>query len=159
VVRDPLELMISSYFYTRAKSRNWKQSSPLYDLGLDDFIAQTDVNMLNHFPRRVTMDNFKDLIDQYFVYIGITEDLDESMRNIASCLGVSAPRKMGRKNQTPRSRQVSAESERLFKEKHQLEYLVYEYARDLHYSFKIPKKSGLIARLLERVNRFGSGGF
>ena len=42
--------------------------------------------MLEHFPRKVTRDNYKEICEKYFVHIGITEQLDESLLRISKKL-------------------------------------------------------------------------
>ncbi len=45
---------------------------------LQDQILNTKESMLNHFPRAVTMDNYREIIETLFIEIGVMEHLEES---------------------------------------------------------------------------------
>jgi len=147
ILRDPFELTVSSYYYTRAKSEKWKEKPASLNVGLEDYILSTEVNMLNHFPREVHLDNFREIIQDYFIYIGITEDLSQSLRNIGHLLNRKPPRRVGIENRTPRTSEVDPELRKLFREKHLLEYEVYEYVKSLHESAGQLGRSSLFAGL------------
>jgi len=133
ILRDPFELTVSSYFYVRANSKNWKDQDAVPSGSLAQFISDTDINMLNHFPRVITRDNYKEIIEQYFVYIGIVEHLQESLRMIAHKLGKNFnSSEVPHANATSRDQIIDDGAKSRFKEKHELEYLVYEYAKQRH---------------------------
>lgn len=79
ILRDPFELTVSSYFYTRKTGSNWKDQSRAPKGKLQEFLLNAKPNMLNHFPREITFHNYRDIIEEYFIEVGITEYLDESM--------------------------------------------------------------------------------
>ena len=83
--------------------------------------------MLNHFPREVTFDNYKDIIEEYFIEIGITERLDESMRRIGRKLGFEYTNKVEIRNSTSRDQEVPMGFLEQFMERNQLEFEVYQY--------------------------------
>lgn len=133
ILRSPLELAISSYFYVRANSKKWKDQSGVPKESLPDYICATKVNMLNNFPRKVTLSNYKEIIEKYFIYIGIVEQLEDSLRMIAYSLGKTFNASLlPHTNVTERDQAIGDNAKALFMEQHKLEYLVYEYAKERH---------------------------
>ena len=128
ILRDPLEMMVSNYFYMRKVGTNWKDQSRVPTQDLEDFLKSCTINMLNHFPVKISDDNYRGVIDQYFVHIGFTENLDRSLKEIAAKLGVRDPEIIERKNVTPRDQEASQSVKADFRRRHPLEYSVYDYA-------------------------------
>ncbi len=84
--------------------------------------------MFDHFPREVTVSNYKEIIEEYFIEIGITEHLYESMKRIAHKLNFHYDEKMiGHYNATERDQEVFGYLRDIFIENHQLEFTVYDY--------------------------------
>lgn len=133
ILRDPLELVISSYFYIQANSENWQDKQRVPSGTLSDYISSTPINMLNHFPRKVTHSNYKEIIEKYFIYVGIVEQLEDSLRMIARCLNKEFnPSMLVQANATDRNQAADEEAKARFMDKHELEYLVYQHARKRH---------------------------
>src|SRR5690606_17447036 len=74
ILRDPFEMALSGYFYTRKVAGEWKGKPAL---GAIETIVKAPLNMLNHFPVEVTEANYREVIDR-FLFVGITEQLEES---------------------------------------------------------------------------------
>lgn len=130
VLRDPLELAISQYFYLRAvgDTRSDKWRIPRGDL--EAHLRTATPNMLQHFPRPVTADNYRDVLEEHFVAVGITERLDASMARIAAALGFDyAPGAVGHLNASPRDQALPDSLRDWYREAHRLEYLVYDHVR------------------------------
>lgn len=130
ILRDPFELTISGYFYTRKKGLSWKDRSRIpNEEDVEKYLISAKPNMLNHFPREITKDNYKDIIEEYFIEIGITEHLGDSMKWIAHKLGMPYEEAMlGHHNTTERDQEVPGYLRDLFVERNQLEFDVYTYA-------------------------------
>jgi hypothetical protein len=130
ILRDPFELTISNYFFTRKNSSSWKDKSRIpNEDAIEKYLINAKPNMLNHFPREITKDNYKDVIDEYFIEIGITERLEESMKWIAHKLGMTYDEAiLGHHNATERDQEVPDYLRALFVERNQLEFDVYNYA-------------------------------
>ncbi|MBK8442832.1 MAG: hypothetical protein IPL35_05200 [Sphingobacteriales bacterium] len=85
VLRDPLALMTSDYFYnlTRIQMgihyREGKKIESWPYESLDEFLIKNKCYMLQYFPWEMTIDNYRQLIDTHFIHIGVTEKLQESM--------------------------------------------------------------------------------
>jgi hypothetical protein len=131
VLREPLDAALSLYFFIQRVGGNFKEPPSAYGISLNQYLEQTSLNMLNHFPRLVTHDNYEQIIDSYFIEIGITEMLEKSMKRIAGKLGLQfEPSQVPRLNVTPRTKTFSTASKERFIENHQLEYAVYRCAHD-----------------------------
>ena len=130
ILRDPFEKAVSSYLFLRKNSRNWKDQSRIPKVELHDFLLRkTDgAGMFNHFPRGVTLDNFKEVIETQFIEIGVLEHLDESMKRIASKLNYKYdPSSLQLLNATKREQRIPYELREEFIEKKPLDYAVYNY--------------------------------
>lgn len=130
ILRDPFELTVSHYFYVRKNSSGWKDKSHTIDEhNIEKYLKSAKVNMLNHFPLEVTKENYKDIIEEFFVEIGITEMLGESMKRIAKKLNKPYDASLlGNYNATERDQSVPDYLKEMFLEKNALEYEVYNYA-------------------------------
>jgi hypothetical protein len=130
ILRDPLETAVSHYFYVRKQSEDWKDQSRVPVDDLETHLSQVILNALNHFPREMNLTNFKDIIDEYFIEIGITEMLPESLGRIAQKLGKNFdPTMLEVVNVTERDQDVPAAYRDRFVEKHPLDFAVYNYAK------------------------------
>jgi hypothetical protein len=86
------------------------------------------LNMLNHFPAEVSEANWREVLST-FLFVGITENIDESLRRMAALLGKPYAA-VGRRNVVGRG--VPYEHlRREFERNHPLELEVYGYARSL----------------------------
>ncbi len=131
ILRDPFEMAISSYFYMKKNSLNWKDQTRIPKNTLREYLLTTKLKMLNHFPREITAHNYKEIIAEYFIHIGITEYLDESMKSIASKLNCFYDSSMlDHCNQTERNQEAChglRDVYDIFYENNQLELDVYNY--------------------------------
>lgn len=95
VVRDPLEMAISNYFFWKRKERARKVSLGLLKEGdshdyrdIDDFFVKRPQSQLPLFmPMEITPENYRDVIDNYFVWIGFTDELQNCVDMFAQRLG------------------------------------------------------------------------
>lgn len=128
IVRDPYELVLSNYHYVKHRGVAWNNPTYVPSGELRDFLQKAKPNMLNHFPRKMNLDNYKDIIEEYFIEIGITEHLDSSMRRISEKLCMPYdPSLLGRLNVTKRDTPPPNDLKDMFIENNPLEYAVYEY--------------------------------
>ena len=139
-LRDPFEICLSNFFFVKklgakaywAGKRNEVASSII---GIDEYLKKTGSFLLQHFPVEITFDNYKEIIEKHYVYIGITEDLQTSIDNLAVRLGFKTV-KVPTLNISPRYGDLPTGARDFFMEKHQLEYAVYEYAMKHYNSLK-----------------------
>lgn len=129
ILRDPYEICLSTYFYTRKVGDDWKDQTRVPRSDLETYLRTTKINMLEHFPRPVTQDNYKDIIEEFFIDIGTVENLADSLHRAASKLNYSFnPKMLENSNVTARNQIVPAEMQAQFRDQHPLEYAVYDYA-------------------------------
>lgn len=143
ILRDPLELSISLYHHVRKVFKQGRRKSlGRFSGSLEDFLTNNRCHMLNHFPRPVSEFNYRDLLEEYFIEIGIAEDLETSMMNIAASLDKRYdPALLGHHNATERSSPPAQNVREIFIENHGLEYEIYNYAKAQFQNRKICSRS------------------
>ena len=130
ILRDPLDMHISRYFFTRKKSA---ANVPIYnDLGdadLQQHVLNGHLNMLEHFPRPVTFDNYKDIIEEFFIDIGLFEHLPQTLLRFSQKLHLdpTLANTLTHKNTTSRPQAFPFDLRAQFQEKWALEHEVYSY--------------------------------
>ncbi|WP_417528774.1 sulfotransferase family 2 domain-containing protein [Marinomonas shanghaiensis] len=143
LLRDPLETRISTYFYLQKVAHGWSKYPEPHDPDLQNYLRNNKSVMLNFFPRKVTFENYKEIIEKYFIEIGVVENIELSMENIATKL--QKPYNNGmleRLNVTERDQSVTEELRNIFIESNELEYTVYNYVKSNYFDIngKISKK-------------------
>lgn len=138
-LREPLEIAISNYFY-------WKWTLRPYRLELgtlkegdqwdfrdiqDFFEKRPRSHMLDFLPRDLNATNFQNVLEETFIYIGITEDLDTSVNHLAKRLGFPQTQ-VERLNKSRRDEELPDRLRDKFIEENKLEYSIYNYAKS-HY--------------------------
>jgi hypothetical protein len=127
ILREPFELAVSNYFFIRKTGMSWKDQTRMPKADLRQFLRDTPANMLNHFPRVVTKDNYRDLIEEFFIEIGVMEDLDMSLARIAAKLSQVFERgSTPHLNATPRA-PYPADLRDEYAARNPLEFEVYRY--------------------------------
>lgn len=128
ILREPFDQFVSAFKYS---NRNTPEKVNEKDFAL--FLETVSPNYLNHFPRLVEPSNFKDEIEKRFNYIGFHENLNESLKNIWTLLGVSRTPNVPELNASPATI-VNFENFRAeFEVRNPLEITVYNYAREVWY--------------------------
>lgn len=137
IIRDPLELQISLFYDHK---RRLKEEGNLYWKGrkvtmehqdIDAWVAERPSFLLKFFPWDLDSGNFQEVIQKNFVYIGIAEDLQRSVNQLAKKIGkksLSIPHL----NTSARDVYPSEEAIKVFKRKHKLEYALYEYVKSIN---------------------------
>lgn len=129
ILRDPFEAAVSTYFYYRKIGSGWRDPSRIPRGDLRDFLLQTPPNMLNHFPRPVTADNYRDMIETSFIEVGVMEHLEESLRRIADKLRMPFdPAWLPHLNAAERNDATTDTLRAEYIQRHPLEFEVYRYA-------------------------------
>jgi hypothetical protein len=129
MLREPFEVFVSRYFYIRhLTSLNQSfRNGKVYQIGeFDEFIKNEKSSILLHMPVDMTLTNYKEIIEKYFVYIGIVEDLQTSIHRLADKLGYRTVI-MEHLNKTERVQDIPDHYREFFMQRHPVEYALYEH--------------------------------
>ena len=92
-------------------------------------------------PKNINQNNYKDILKEKFIYIGIAEDLQMSINVLASRLGfrtVNVPNY----NVSQRNETINRTHIETFKKNNLFEYEIYNYIYRNHKNMKTAKKQG-----------------
>lgn len=78
-------------------------------------------------PYEMTIDDYEEILEKHFVYVGIPEDLQTSVDALADKLGFPSV-KVDRLNISERNEKVSEELKEDFISNNPLEYAIYHWA-------------------------------
>lgn len=138
VIRDPLEMQLSLFWDHKRRinefgSLYWKGEKVEMEYGgdINRWVAERPCFLLQFFPWQLTSENFREVLEQKFVHIGVTEKLQDSVNHFANRLGKPKV-KVGNLNQSRRDTMPSAEAVEAFKDRHTLEYAIYDWAIELN---------------------------
>lgn len=140
ILRDPFERVASIYFYVKRVERERKEQvfyfngKPL-NLGddvnsyLKQVISNSNFppNLLDYMPYEMNMNNYKEILEKNFIYIGVTEDLQTSIDILANNLGFPTV-KIEYLNTSERYQEIEEGLKEEFIMKNPLEYAIYDYA-------------------------------
>lgn len=136
ILRDPFEMHISRFFYTRNNSHEWRRGFTLHD-DLYRHIVDGHLNMIEHFPAEMTLENFPQQLHSNFIHIGTVETLPQSLEIMAEKIGRPFSRQtIPHVNRTERSNRTLEglplqQLRKAFRDKWPLEHAVYDYANQL----------------------------
>lgn len=137
VLRDPLEAAISHYFYWKTKVRPTQIKQGVIEAGgvrdyrnIDDFFTKRPKSMMLDFmPCNMSAENYKDIIETKFIWIGLVENLQLHVDRLATKLGF-AKTAVERLNTAPRNEELSSDIRRDFIRNSQLEFEIYDYVKE-----------------------------
>lgn len=132
ILRDPFEAALSNYFYGikmgRGRFRDGVQLSTTDQFkDIADYFRQRRSYFLDYLPCEMTPDDYREILDRDFVYIGILEDMQTSINTLARKLGFPSA-EAGYENISERREDVPKELREEFRSNHELEYAIYEFA-------------------------------
>lgn len=140
VIRDPLEMQLSLFFdhQRRLKEQGalyWKGEKVEMEYGgdLDTWVAERPCYLLKFFPWEMNLKNYKAVINEHFVHIGTLEQMQASIDHFAKKLGKQTCT-IPHVNRSPRDSNPSKAAIKAFREKHDLEYAIYDYIYSLNES-------------------------
>ncbi len=93
ILRDPFDLTVSMYFFAKGRSMDgkfWYRGKPV-DIRdqfptVESYVNSYPYWLFSHLPQDMTLDNCTEKLRQRFVYIGVFEDLQISIDNLAKIL-------------------------------------------------------------------------
>ena len=133
------DIQLSNFFYVKREAKKHKEilwnGEPHPIVANDWSVAEyLDENkrsyMMNFFPPETSMDNYQEVLNRYYVHIGVAEYLQQSVNSLAQKLDFK-PVNLQVKNASEWNESIPAEVREEFIENNQLEYAVYEYAKNM----------------------------
>ena len=101
------------------------------DVAVREYLKEQRCYLLYYLPFEMTVDNFTKIFDKYFIYVGLTEDLQTSVNVLAEKLGLSSI-SVRHLNTSVHDEEVLEEMREEYTKNHPLEYTIYEYVLE-HY--------------------------
>lgn len=129
-VRKPIDVAVSLYYYEKRFGKNKNITLENYLKKINNYISQ-------RFP--LDKHNYKDVLRRYY-FIGITEQLQESMNILAQLIGKNKI-ELSKLNVSKKDSQKKEINKRIlddFVERNQLDYLVYKYCLNKFDKLKSP---------------------
>jgi hypothetical protein len=130
VLREPFEQHISLYFFEKGQGdQKFKcgKPAPIEEPDLKTYLEERRAWSRHFMGFELTLDNYKEILEKYFVYIGITEDLQTSVNVLAKKLGFD-PVTLRYVNVSNHDEEVPPGMREEWMKNHPLEYALYEYA-------------------------------
>jgi hypothetical protein len=140
-LRDPLEIVISNYFFWKRTARKrqidlgyLKEGSKHDYRDIEDFFEKRPASHIPDFlPGNITLYNFKEVFEKRFVYTGIVEDMKTSLAIMGQKLGFECSEDVWI-NKSERNEKISPKTKERFIENNSLAYEIYNYAKKNHKS-------------------------
>ena len=92
-MRDPFDIVVSMYFFAKRKSA---EGTFFYDgkqvdirdnyPSVADYVRDEPKWLYHHLPQDITLENYLEEIPKRFVYLGLFEDMDNSLKALARVL-------------------------------------------------------------------------
>lgn len=139
-VRDPFDIAVSTYFFNKGKGDErfvaGKRRPILAEFkDLADYLEKEELykpSIIQQFlPFRLEEKTFERKLKQWFIYVGLTEESEASMKQLARHLGHTFI-EMPRRNESQWDEAVPSGTREEYLRTHRLEYVLYEYVR-AHY--------------------------
>ena len=94
VLRDPYDIVVSMYFFFKAKSlagryffRGQRVDIRDYYSSVEQYVRDYPYWLLDHLPQEINARNYRQKLAERFVYIGVFEEMDRSIAHLAMILG------------------------------------------------------------------------
>jgi len=132
VLRDPFEMALSNYFFAKRQGNNRFRDGRVLRMedryrAVNDYLRNHKSYILYHFPDEMTMENYEEILEQRFVYIGVLEDIQTSVNILAKKLDFPEAR-VDWENISRRDEEVLKETKEEFINNHHVEYAIYDFA-------------------------------
>ena len=137
IIRNPFEVHLSNYFYVKRSVqnggayRNGKQHE-IIEMGwnLEGYLRENKKSHIALFlPSILTIDNYKEVLDQKFLFMGISEDLQGSVNLLANKLGFSAV-EVSKMNESERDEEIPDGALEEFVKNNPLEMAIYTHIKN-----------------------------
>jgi hypothetical protein len=139
-LRDPFEILVSRYFYTKrleSTAMAFRDGNQLtlsddvnYHLEKEILNPGYHPNILDYFPDKLTFQNYQKIINKKFIFIGVLEHYQDSVNKLANLLDFQEA-SVPEDNISERFEQVDYTLRDLFIKHHPLEYEIYSFAKSI----------------------------
>ena len=140
IIRDPFDHYLSTYFYVKREAQNqgggafrFGKKHPILENGwsLEDYIREGKKKsyILNFLPSDITPDNYQQVLENKFIYIGISERLQNSVDILARKLGFPSMT-VPQTNVSDWNESVPDNAREEFEENNPLEVSIYRYVKN-----------------------------
>jgi hypothetical protein len=135
-LRDPLEHHLSMYYFKkeRVENRNkiyWDWGTDNIPKDINDFLINHPSQLLYHMPSCFNQDNYVQILEKYFVFIGLVEYMGLSINKLARLLNRPSMAAAPYVNRSQRTEIANEDSIETFMNNSKFEYLVYNHVKDL----------------------------
>ncbi len=139
ILRDPFDLHLSTYFFVKREAKT--KSSGAFRAGkphpiiannwnLEDYLGANPKSYIGLFlPSNLTLDTYQHILETQFLFIGVTERLQESVDRLAQTLGFPG-RQVPEINVSQWTEPIPDGARDEFIRNNPLEMAIYAYARD-----------------------------
>lgn len=134
IVREPFDLHLSNYFYAKRLQsqgllrRAGTAHASLADVDLATYLSKRRRSFLpSFFPPELTPQNCDELLDQRYLFVGVFEDIQTSVDQLADQLGFGRVQ-IKHTNSARRNEEVPHSAYEIFRQDNQLAYAIYEHA-------------------------------
>lgn len=133
ILRDPFQIHLSNYFYVKRENDKAFWAGKLNNIIADSYDIERYLSenkksfILNFFPPDIDLNNYCQILEKKFVYIGVIEDLPGSIEHLAEKLGFSHLT-VPVENVSQRTEEIPHGARDEFIKNNPLEMAIYEYA-------------------------------
>lgn len=132
ILRDPFDMTVSAIYFWQSVVDPQADLSAIGTKQIANRLRKRAPHTLLHFPAGITMENYREVLSQKFIHIGVTEDLPRSMAQIAARLGKPFdPEDLPRANVTERQRDFPQSMRDEYRDRFPLEHAIYDFAKEL----------------------------
>lgn len=132
ILRDPFDVAVSTYTYLAHWAKELDQPQMAIQSPLDAYLGRHKPAMMLHLPAEMTVQNCREIFEERFVALGVTEHMPASLAHIANVLGQTLP-----PGQIPVANASGGpttgvdELRGAFRARHPLEYAAFDTATEL----------------------------
>jgi hypothetical protein len=137
ILREPWERVISAYFFKKQHAERFPDFHAVAAMDLEEYLSKWPFDhpdfsppMTSFMPKGCDLTNYTEMLDSYFIEIGIMEKLEESMGRISTKLGMDFESSdLLHLNVSNYTRDIPLELKQEFVRRNPVEYAIYDYVR------------------------------
>jgi hypothetical protein len=156
IIRDPFDHHLSNYYFAKKKIAAGKFDLPLAriildeGLSIEDYLSTHRSYLGSFLPVGMTPGNYKEKLREEFLFIGVTDRLDESILSLAKILGKPKVRVPRENVSTPDGADSTARYREMFERENEF---VTEIFRECHVIFEERRCRSAFEKITSRFRR------